>query len=197
MPALTSPDGLPSLDSLVAVALERKPELRAHIARIAAQREMVLHARALRWPAPQFTVGYGQRDGRPDMLSAMVSFRLPVFLGAKQGAVVREESAVLASEHATHEVMVAEIERAVTAAYTDVLDALGGLELYDRGIVLRSEATLDATLAAYRSGSEDFLALLDSQARLYGFELERHRRIADLIVAWAELEIAVGQEIEP
>jgi outer membrane protein TolC len=196
-PGLTSPGDLPPLDSLVAVALEHKPELRAHIARIAAQQETVAHTRAMRWPAPQLTVGYGQRDGFPDMLNAMVSFRLPIFLGAKQGAAVREESAVLAREHATHSVMVAEIERAVTAAYTDVLDALGRLELYDRGILLRSEATLDATLAAYRSGSEDFLALLDSQARLYGFELERHRRIADLIAAWAELETAVGQEIEP
>ena len=194
---LTSPDDLPPLDSLLRLALERKPELRAHIARIAAQHETVAHARAMRWPAPHLSVGYGQREGRPDMLNVMASFRLPIFLGAKQGAAVREEAAVLASEHATHEMMVAEIEREVTTAYTAVLDALGRLELYDLGILLRSEATLDATLAAYRSGSEDFLALLDSQTRLYGFELERHRRIADLIVAWAELETAVGQEIEP
>ena len=194
---LTSPDELPSLDSLVGIALESKPELRAHIARIAAQREAVAHARALRWPAPQFTVGYGEREGRPDMLNAMVSFSLPIFLGAKQGAAVREQTAVLTREQATHQVMVAEIEREVTAAYTDVLDALGRLELYDLGIMQRSRATLDATLSAYRSGAEDFLAVLDSQARLYGFELERHRRIADLISAWAELETAVGQEIAP
>lgn len=196
-PLLTSPSDLPPLDSLVGVALEQKPELRAHVARIAAQEETVAHARATRWPAPQLSLGYGQREGRPDMLNAMVSFRLPIFLGAKQGAAVREETAVLASEHAVHQRMVAEIEREVTAAYTDLLDALGRLELYDTGILLRSQAVLDATLAAYRSGSEDFLALLDSQTRLYGFELERHRRIADLIIAWAELETAVGQEIEP
>ncbi len=194
---LTSPDVLPALDSLVRIALEHKPELRAHVARIRAQDEAVAHARAMRWPAPQLTVGYGQRNGLPDMLNATVSFRLPIFLGAKQGAAVREQTAVLAGEHATHEVMVAEIERGVTAVYADVLDALGRLELYDRGILQRARATLDATISAYRSGAEDFLAVLDSQARLYGFELERHRRIADLISAWAELETAVGQEIAP
>jgi len=194
---LTSPDQLPPIDSLVRLALVHKPALRAHVARIRAQEEAVAHARAMRWPAPQFTVGYGQREGFPDMLNATVSFRLPIFLGAKQGAAVREQTALLTREHSTHEVMVAEIEREVTAAYADVLDALGRLELYDLGILQRSRATLDATLSAYRSGAEDFLAVLDSQARLYGFELERHRRIADLISAWAELETAVGQEITP
>lgn len=196
-PGIVSPAGLPPLDSLLQRALEYKPELRAHIARIGAQEEMVSHARAMRWPAPQLSVGYGQRDGFADMLNATVSFRLPIFLGAKQNAAVREETEILAMERARHDRMVAEIEREVTDAYSDVLDALGQLELYDLGILRRAEATLDATLAAYRSGSEDFLALLDSQTRLYGFQLERHRRLADLLVAWSELESAVGEEIEP
>ncbi|MFQ5679938.1 MAG: TolC family protein [Gemmatimonadota bacterium] len=189
--------GIPPLDSLIALALESKPTLRAHVARIAAQEEMVELARALRWPAPQLSIGYGQREGFPDMVNASVSFRLPIFLGAKQEAAVREESAVLARERATHDRMVAEIERDVTAAYSLVLDALGQLDRYDFGILQRSEATLNATLAAYRSGAEDFLALLDSQTRLYRFELERHRRLADLLRAWADLERSVGREIEP
>lgn len=196
-PGISSPAGLPPLDSLLRRALVHKPELQAHVARIGAQEEMVSHVRAMRWPAPQLSVGYGQRDGFADMLSATVSFRLPIFLGAKQNAAVREETEILAMERARHDRMVAEIEREVTDAYSDVLDALGQLELYDLGILRRAEATLAATLAAYRSGSEDFLALLDSQTRLYGFELERHRRLADLLVAWSALESAVGEEIEP
>ncbi len=196
-PGIGSPVDLPPLDSLLRTALEETPELKAHVARIGAQEEMVSHARAMRWPAPQLTVGYGQREGFADMLNAAVSFRLPIFLGAKQNAAVREETEILAMERARHDRMVAEIEREVTDAYSDVLDALGQLELYDLGILRRAEATLAATLAAYRSGSEDFLALLDSQTRLYGFELERHRRLADLLVAWSELESAVGEEIEP
>ncbi len=43
---------LPPLDSLVARALERKPGLRAHVARIRAQEETVEGARADRWPTP-------------------------------------------------------------------------------------------------------------------------------------------------
>jgi outer membrane protein TolC len=195
--SLAAPPGVPPLDSLVALAIEGKPQLRAHVARIGAQEETVALARALRWPAPQLSVGYGQRDGFPDMVNASISFRLPVFLGAKQESAVREEAAILARERAMHGRMVAEIERDVTAGYSRVLDALGQLERYDRGILQRSEATLGATLAAYRSGAEDFLALLDSQTRLYQFELERHRRLADLLAAWAELERAVGREIEP
>jgi len=195
--ALAAPPGIPTLDSLVALAVEGKPELRAHVARIGAQEETVALARALRWPAPQLSVGYGQRDGFDDMVNASISFRLPVFLGAKQGSAVREETAILARERAMHDRMVAEIERDVTAAYYRVLDGLGQLERYDLGILQRSEATLDATLAAYRSGAEDFLALLDSQTRLYRFQLERHRRLADLLAAWADLERAVGREFEP
>ena len=195
--SLSAPAGLPPLDSLIAEAVEGRPELRAHVARIDAQEESVALARALRWPAPEVALGYGQRDGFPDMLNASISFRLPLFMGAKQGSAVREESAILARERAMHGRMVAEIERDVTAAYSRVLDALGQLERYDLGILLRSEATLDATLAAYRSGTEDFLALLDSQTSLFQVELERHRQLADLLAAWADLERAVGREIEP
>lgn len=195
--SLVGAGGLPSLDSLIALALEEKPELRAHIARIRAQEQTVALAQAMRWPAPQLSVAYGQRDGFPDMLNASLSFSLPIFLGAKQGAAVREADATLARERAMHVRMVAEIDRDVTIAYSQVLDALGQLGFYDTGILLRSEAAFDATLGAYRSGAEDFLALLESQTRLYRVELERHRRLADLLAAWADLERAVGMEIKP
>jgi outer membrane protein TolC len=189
--------GLPPLDSLVARAVARKPELRAHVARIRAQEETVDLARARRWPAPRIAVGYGQREGFPDMLNASLSFGLPVFAGAKQHAAVREEREALARERSLHDRMVREIERDVTAAHAEVTDALGRLALYERGILARARANLEATIAAYRSGAEDFLALLDSQTTLYRHELDHRRRLADLLAAWAGLERAVGGEITP
>lgn len=189
--------GLPPLDTLIERATERKPALRAHVARIRAAEEAVRRAEADRWPAPRLTLGYAQRDGFDDMMNATVSFSLPVFLGAKQNAAVREEEAALARERALHGAMVNEIRHQVTEAYARVLDAYGQLGLFRGGILARAEANLDATLAAYRSGAEDFLALLDSQAGLYRYQLERHRRLADLLSAWAELERAVGEEIQP
>lgn len=187
--------GLPRVDSLVARALERKPELRAHVARIRGQEARVDHARAERWPAPRVGIGYGQREGREDMLNATLSFRLPIFAGAKQSAAVREEAEALARERSLHDRMVREVERDVTAAHADVSDALARLALYRSGILERARAHLEATIAAYRSGAEDFLALLDAQTTLYRHELDYHRCLSDLLAAWADLERAVGEEI--
>lgn len=188
---------LPPLDSLVALALARKPELRAHVARIHAQKETVDHARAERWPTPRIGLGWGQREGRPDMLNASLSVRLPIFAGAKQNSAVREERGILARERSLHDRMVREIEREVTAAHASVSDALGQLARYRSGILARASANLEAAISAYRSGDEDFLALLDSQTTLYRHELDHHRKLADLLAAWADLERAVGEEIDP
>ncbi len=197
------PDGraqaepLPPLDSLIERAVREKPALQAHAARIRAQEEALRLARAERWPAPRLTLGYAQRDGFDDMLNATISFSLPVFLGAKQNALVREEASYLHREKARHAAMVDEIRREVTEAYSRVADAYGQLAILRGGILARAEANLDATLAAYRSGAEDFLALLDSQAGLYNHQIDYHRRLADLLSAWADLERAVGEEIRP
>lgn len=188
---------LPPLDSLVARAVGRTPAFRAHVARIRAQEERVEHARANRWPTPRMSVGFGQRDGRPDMLGATLSFRVPIFAGAKQNATVREEREILARERHLHDRMVREIEGDVTVAYASVSDALGQLARYRTGILARARGNLEAAIAAYRSGDEDFLALLDSQTTLYRHELDYHRQLADLLAAWADLERAVGEEIEP
>lgn len=188
---------LPPLDSLVARALERRPELRAHVARIRAQEETVEHARAERWPTPRIGMGYGQREGRPDMLGVTLSLRVPIFAGAKQNAAVREERETLARERSLHDRMVREIERDVASAHASVSDALGQLARYRSGILARARGNLEAAIAAYRSGDEDFLALLDSQTTLYRHELDHHRQLADLLAAWANLERAVGEEIEP
>ncbi len=131
------------------------------------------------------------------MLNTTVSFRLPIFAGAKQDAAVREEMEILARERSLHERMVREIERDVTVAHASVSDALEQLARYRSGILTRARANLDAAIAAYRSGDEDFLALLDSQTTLYRYELDHHRQLADLLTAWADLERAVGEEIEP
>lgn len=188
---------LPPLDTLIERAVEGKPALEAHVARIRAAEEEVLRARADRWPAPRLTLGFAQRDGFDDMMNATVSFSLPIFLGAKQNAAVREEEAALARERALHDAMVNEIRHEVTDAYARVLDAYGQLGLFRTGILARAEANLDAALVAYRSGAEDFLALLDGQAGLYRYQLDYHRRLADLLSTWAELERAVGEEIQP
>lgn len=193
----TRPIQLPPLDSLVARAVERKPDLRAHVARIKGREESVEHARANRWPTPRIGVGYGQRTGRPDMLNATLSVRLPIFAGAKQNAAVREERELLARERSLHDRMVREIERDVTVAHASVSDALGQLARYRSGILARARAGLESAIAAYRSGEEDFLALLDAQTTLYRHELDHHRKLADLLAAWADLERAVGEEIEP
>lgn len=189
--------GLPPLDSLIERAASGSPEVLAHVARIRADESAVDVARAEVWPDPMIALQYGSRVDASDRLSAVLSFSIPVFAGRKQQPRVREAEAVLASHRSAHDAMIDDIERRVIEAYADLLDAYGQLAILDRGVIERSAANLDATLSAYRAGTEDFLALLDSQSEVYRYELERHRGLADFLSAWAELERVVGEEIQP
>lgn len=189
--------GLPPLDSLVARAASHSPEVLAHIARIDADAAAVDLARAEVWPDPTIALQYGSRVDASDRLSAVVSFSIPIFAGRKQRPRVREAQATLAADRAMHDAMLDDITRRVVEAYARLADAHGQLAILSRGVLQRSEANLDATLSAYRAGTEDFLALLDSQSEVYRYELERHRSLADFLSAWADLESVVGEEIEP
>jgi outer membrane protein TolC len=70
------------------------------------------------------------------------------------------------------------------------------VELFRDVIIPQAKQTVDASASGYRAGSVDFLTLVDNWRKLLNFDLMYHRALADMEQAVADLERAVGQDVE-
>lgn len=186
---------LPPLVELQERAVLRNPEIRAHEAMIGMAAVQLALARKDHLPDFDVSLQYGQRDGRPDMLSAMVSIPLPLRRDQRQDLLVREAEARLAVLEAEHHQQVDEIRAEVAAAYADLERERAQLALFVTSILPQGRAALESATAGFQVGRVDFLTLLENQATLYDYETQYHRALSDFATGLAELESTVGGEI--
>lgn len=197
-------DDLPKLPALpprerAADLIEAHPVLAAHAGEAQAEAVAVDIARQRYKPSWMLDVRYGFRDGedpagrdRSDMLTAMVSFDLPIFTGERQD---RRVSSARASERAVRRRL--ENERrslvAATEAAWDRHARLGErIELYDVQILPAAGDYVEATVLAYQNGLAPFDELVRAEKMLLEARLKKLRLVADRLVAEAELAYLIG-----
>jgi len=182
------------LDSLLNLAYTNRPELK----NMQAMTEMYkLSGRlARREYFPDFMLSFTHRQ-MPEMQNwdAMISFNLPLYFWRKENLRVQEADAnyqmAIASTQSMRNMVRAEVE----SAFYKVEQAQRSVRLFDNTIVPQAEQSLLATRAAYENNKVDFLMLLDSQRVLRDTKLAAHRALADFGTRLAELELAVGVEL--
>lgn len=188
---------VPSLDSLQAQALRTNPLLLERRASIAAQAAQAELASREHLPDLDVSLQYGQRDSRPDMITALVSVPIPVQRGRKQGATARAarfDVAVAEAElRAEENVVRADIARAVAA----IERHRANLALLERAILPQSRASFASASATYQSGRAELLGVLDALQALFATETMYVRTLADVAKALADLEALVGEEDVP
>lgn len=192
----TTGDGpIPDLETLQRRADKENPMLKTHAARIQAQRAAVELAAKAALPDFDISVGYGQRGGREDMVTAMVSVPIPLFKGRKQDALATGERAELASLEAGHHAMINDVRARVAELHASLLRTRDQLALLRDGIPPQARASLESATAGYPVASVDFLTLIDNQATLFRHELDYWRLLAGFGQDLAELEQLVGGEV--
>jgi outer membrane protein TolC len=129
------------------------------------------------------------------MASLMLGFTLPVFAHARQRAMTREAEAMQRMADAA----LAEAQVEVTAAIAEQLAELDRarelVTLYRREILPQAEATIESANTAYRSGTVDFMTLVDATLAANRYSLELARLLADYGTAFATLEATVGRTL--
>jgi outer membrane protein TolC len=186
---------IPDLDTLQRRAETENPMLKTHAARIQAQRAAVELAAKAALPDFDVSVGYGQRGGREDMITAMVSIPIPLFKGEKQDALAAAEGAELGSLEAAHHAMINDVRARIADLHASLLRARDHIALLREGILPQARASLESATAGYPVASVDFLTLLDNQATLFRHELDYWRLLAGFGQDLAELEQLVGGEV--
>ena len=191
--AIDSP--LPPLSELQETAVRESPMIRAHEAMIAAQAAVLELAGKAYLPDFNVSVQYGQRDGRSDMLSAMVSVPIPVRKGQKQDLLVKEAEARLSALRAEHHAKANELRAQVAKAYAELEQDRAQLGLFAKSIIPQGRASLESAIAGFQVGRNDFLTLLDNQTTLYNYETAYFRSLTGFAQGLAELERTLGREI--
>ncbi|GAC1697300.1 MAG: hypothetical protein NVS9B3_15060 [Gemmatimonadaceae bacterium] len=186
---------LPPLADLQALAVGGSPEIREHEAMIAVQAARLELARKEVLPDFALSLQYGQRSGRPDMVTALVSVPLPVFKGRKQDQMVTEGSAQLAALHAEHEVRVNETRAGVARLVSELERSRAQLALYVKALLPQAHASLTSATGSYQVGRVELQTVLAIQATLFSYETEYFRVLSDFAKNMAELERVVGKEI--
>jgi cobalt-zinc-cadmium efflux system outer membrane protein len=186
---------IPDLATLRQLAAEHSPEIRASAARIARERVEADLAGTATLPDFDLSLGYGQRGGREDMVTAMVSVSLPVFKGRKQDPLARAEEAEARDAEAAHRALVNDEDAKLAALRASLLRARERVALLREGVLPQAHAALESAIAGYPVGRVDFLTLLDNQVTLFRHDIDYSRLLADFAMDLAELERVVGTEV--
>ncbi|GLC27782.1 TolC family protein [Roseisolibacter agri] len=188
---------LPSVETLQALATERSPILRTHEALIAAQRARVELARRERRPDLDVALQYGVRPRHPDMITATVSVPIPVQRRRVQDQLVAGARAELTALEAEHHQQLAVHGAEIARLHAEAERARTQLALLSSAAMPQAQASLAASLAAYRAGQAGLAAVLDAHAAVFDQETAYQRALTDFARAVAELERSVGAEVLP
>ncbi|ADH87160.1 TolC family protein [Desulfurivibrio alkaliphilus] len=151
------------------------------------------------YPDVTFSLEYMQRepamdDPGYDMYSAGISFNLPI-RREQRHARAAEAEAEIRLARAEQERARNQIRRGIGEVLSQLDSSRRLAELYRSDIIPRAEHAAGAALAAYHSGTTDFMNVLDSQMALFNFQREELEAIARHQTQLAVLETVTGETL--
>ena len=191
------PPGVPS--GLPSELLQRRPDVLASEAELAAQTARIGIAEAARWPSLSLTGSLGLEtddlsnlnDSGSDFWNAGISLLAPVFNAGRN----KDRVAV---ERARTEQALLSYEQAVLRAFREVEDSLVAARTYREEYAARQRQVAAARSAAvlsrarYNGGVTSYLEVLDTERSLFSAELSESQTLRLYFNAVIELYKALG-----
>ena len=192
-------EALPSVESLIAMAINTRPDLVA--AKAAAQRSQREQQLTKKVYTPDFTLSAGYMlmpSGQDFRNSYMVegSMNLP-WLNRKKHDAELAEATLKATEQdmelsALENTARGQIAEAVAEAQATQKLAL----LYQKQLKPQAEATLQSSVIAYENNKTAFVDLLDSQMRVIDIDIAWAQAVGEFDARLADLEMATGTPVD-
>lgn len=201
---LLPPTMVKNLDALTSLALAKRPDIQQKQEEEKKQKEGAKLA-GLSY-APDMKLGYeyivtgdgttDQPDDGKDAKMFMLEFSVPLWL-QKNNAVIAEgrEAWREAQENLQEERNKTLFE--VRDAFARYTAAMQTVNLYSSSALPQAQLALSSDIAAYESGTGDFLILLDSSRVYLDAKLTYLKAVLEALTALADLERAVGTEFSP
>lgn len=187
-----------TLDDFYKLAHDNNPELKAY--KYALDRGQAAYELSLNEYLPDFTVKFRQMvdKGRPESGSwaGMVGVTIPLWFFEKQAFGVKEMKSDLAMVKAEYKGKENSVLFEINDAYARAVANKKLIELYETAFIPQAQQAVNVATTGYEAQKSDFLTVLDSQRMLISFKLEHYRAILELRIALADLERAVGTDID-
>jgi outer membrane protein TolC len=186
---------LPSAENLMAMLREKNPDLQVSAERISQDNTAVELAK--REKKPDFGVQYMWQHTASnfrDYYMGTFSIRLPN--RSRVRAMEGEAEAKLAQAQAERESRLKQMESNLGEQIAIVQTSEQQLKVYEEGLIPQSEAALNAGLAGYRAGKQEYQGLLASFADTLQLVIERERTLAEHESAIARIEGLIGEELQ-
>lgn len=149
-------------------------------------------ARRDRWPDPEVGLMYGVRAEGHDMVGVEVMFTLPIFASSREDRLAAAARSDARSASLRKEARSNGLKAEARAAFQGAATQARLLSLYEDELLPRARRNLESAISSYRSGSVDFLTLLDARVQLQAQELDSLRARAAYLREWARLQRALG-----
>jgi len=205
-------EDLPSLGNSVEVALTRRPDLAAarlreelaeaemRMAKSAGTPDLVVQAGYSRVQSSFDQFGFSQPGGMliplrdtDNLITGGISIELPLTdrnQGNIEAAVARQRAARLERESLER------IVRQEVLAATNRLESVRqALELFDKGVISRSQENLRIVRGAYELGELRLIDVIDEQRRLIEIQRTYTELLRDAYIAAVEVEKACGAPV--
>jgi cobalt-zinc-cadmium efflux system outer membrane protein len=131
------------------------------------------------------------RDG----VSLVFSMNLPLWRDSYRGGARQAQAQKASIEQQRVETENVLLTKAAQSLY-EYRDSIRRIRLYRNTLIPKGRELLQASEAAYREGTIDFLSLIDAQRMLLDYHLSLQRAIADNQQKLAELEMLAGTELD-
>ena len=158
-------------------------------------------ARQMYKPAFGVDVAYGFRQGedmgggqRPDMLTAMLTFDVPLFTRDRQDREFGAAKSRARAAEARRTDSLRELETMLRAAHARALRLNETVSLYQLQVDRIAGVSVEAALAAYRASEGSLEDVVATQRRVFEVRNRQARARADFALALAEIEYLAGEQ---
>jgi len=134
-------------------------------------------------------------DNGDDAMAVMVKVNVPLWFQKQAGQLVSAKSHKR-SAHAAHGQLMRDLASQLQLLYFKLRDAEREIRLYKDALIPKTEQSVDAAEISYKSGSIDFLSLIEAERELLNFRLSYYRAMRDYEQTRAELEMILGQSLD-
>ncbi|MGC1454267.1 MAG: TolC family protein, partial [Nitrospirota bacterium] len=137
--------------------------------------------------------GWFTRGDKPDVWSASLMFKVPLYFWNKSTGVKAANADLLSSKFDYDAAKLSVLAR-VRELYSAAMTAEHHLNLYSTGIIPQAGQALQSATSNYRVGKTDFMSLLDSQGLLLKYQLMEQEELVNLHKTLSMIGEMTGEE---
>lgn len=185
-----------SREGLINLLLEFNPQLAEINWEIEAARSDIELAKKRFYPDMDIGVEWLQNEmpRNKDEVMLMFSVNIPLWQENYKAGEMQAKSMLRKNQHEKNAVANNQITMAIETLY-DIEDSQRKIVLYGENLLPKAQQLLNASEEAYKSGSVDFLSLIDAQRTLLEYSLEHERAMSTYQQKIAQLESIIGREL--